>query len=277
MARLSAFSDEVSHNLNVQIEFLQDQNISSMEIRFVDGKNIVTHPPNKIIEIKKRLDDAGLSTSAIGSPIGKVSLDQPFDPHLELYKYTLEVATILDTNNIRVFSYYPGEDQNIDECIDIVLERMHKKIALLQGSNLKMVHENEAGIFGHSAANCAQMASQLDSDYFALVYDPANYVCAEHISDPFISCWPAVKPFAKHIHIKDWTLGNTLGDIPGQGQGQIRELLIELKQMNYDGYLTMEPHLSKGGQFGGETKPDQFETSVKAVRKMSDEVHLELN
>jgi len=277
MIKLSAFSDEVSHDLDTQIKFLQNQKISAMEIRFVDGKNIVTYPLNKVVEFKKVLDNAGIEISAIGSPIGKIRLDESFDQHIELFKHTLDVANALGTTNIRIFSYYAEEGRNIDGCLDIVLERMHRKIALLLGSNLKLIHENEAGIFGHSAQKCAQMASHLDSAYFGLVYDPGNFIWGEKISNPFDRCWPVMKPYVKHIHIKDWTLGNTLGDVPGEGQGQIMELVTELKKMKYDGYLTMEPHLSKGGQFGGETTSEKFETSVKAVRNMADKVQLNLN
>jgi sugar phosphate isomerase/epimerase len=60
----------------------------------------------------------------------------------------------------------------------------------------------------------------------------------------------------------------------GEGNGQIKELLAELAAMNYEGYLTMEPHLKAGGQFGGDTGPELFSKAIAAVRQLADEVGL---
>jgi len=85
-----------------------------------------------------------------------------------------------------------------------------------------------------------------------------------------------MQPYVVHIHIKDWKLGADTGSIPGQGDGQIKELLSELAQMNYKGCLTLEPHLQAGGQFGGKTGPVLFSKAIAAVRKLADEVDLRL-
>ena len=108
-----------------------------------------------------------------------------------------------------------------------------------------------------------------------LVYDPANFVWGEKITDNVETCWPVMKPYVVHVHIKDWKLGSKdIGSIPGEGDGQIKELLAELAEMNYDGCLTMEPHLQTGGQFGGSTGPELFSRAIAAVREMAAEAGL---
>jgi sugar phosphate isomerase/epimerase len=110
-----------------------------------------------------------------------------------------------------------------------------------------------------------------------LAYDPANFVWGEKITNNIESCFSVMKPYVVHIHIKDWKLGSKdIGSIPGEGDGQIKELLTELAAMNYDGCLTMEPHLQTGGQFGGSTGPELFSRAVEAVREIADEVGLNL-
>ncbi|MHC4626485.1 MAG: sugar phosphate isomerase/epimerase family protein, partial [Planctomycetota bacterium] len=66
-----------------------------------------------------------------------------------------------------------------------------------------------------------------------------------------------------------------VGSIPGEGDGQIRELLTELAAINYDGCMTMEPHLETGGQFGGTTGPELFTKAIAAVRDIATDVGLE--
>jgi sugar phosphate isomerase/epimerase len=86
-----------------------------------------------------------------------------------------------------------------------------------------------------------------------------------------------MQPYVGHVHIKDWKLGEDIGSMPGEGDGQIKELLACLSGMDYDGFITMEPHLKEGGQFGGETGPELFSEAVSAVRKLSAEVGLKLD
>lgn len=276
MVKLSAFSDEVSHDLDTQLRFLQDNNVGAMEIRFVDGRNIVYHSDASIKAIHDKLQDHGIEVSAIGTPIGKIRLDEPFEDHLDLFKKAMDVAHTLGTPNLRIFSYYAPEGSVIDSFSNEVLDRMHQQINLMIGSGLRLVHENEAHIYGHSAENCAHLASELDAAYFTLAYDPANFVWGEGIVTPMESCWSVMKSHVQHIHIKDWTKGDRLGSLPGEGDGQIHQLIRALTEDDYAGFMTMEPHLSKGGQFGGETDAADFSRSIELVRKMAGDVNMEL-
>lgn len=279
MARLSAFADEVSQDLKTQLLFLQKNNIQNIEIRFIDSKNICDYPLTAIREFKKMIDDFGIGFSALGSPIGKVRIDESFEPHMDKFKHVVAISDELGINFIRVFSYYPPDGNNIDGFEEAVLERMTRKINYLKGTdgNIQLVHENEANIFGHNAMNCALMARSLDPEYFGLVYDPANFVWGEKITDNMSSCWRELAPYVCHIHIKDWKLGDKeTGVIPGEGDGQIPELFRQLKQTNYSGYVTMEPHLSHGGQFGGETEPELFVKAIQATKQLAEQAEFQL-
>lgn len=277
MAKLSAFADEVTDDFLEQVRYLASEGISYIEPRFINQKNIMDLIKNELSDTRKIIRDFGLSVSAIGSPIGKVKLDEPFGPHLDKFKHAVDLAMFFDTPYIRMFSYYAPQGEDIDNYRDEVLERMAKKADLLKDTDVTMVHENEAEIYGHSAKNCVDIIETIDSPNLRLVYDPANFVWGEKITNNIESCWPAMKPYVVHIHIKDWKLGaEDIGSIPGEGDGQIKELLTELAEMKYDGCLTMEPHLQVGGQFGGSTGPELFSKAVDAVRKLADEVGLKL-
>jgi len=275
MAKLSAFADEVTDGFLEQVKYLASEKVGYIEPRFVDKKNLMDLTKNELNEVKKMIEDHGLKVSAIGSPIGKVKLDEPFEPHLDKFKHAVDLAMLLETPFIRMFSYYAPEGENIDNYREKVMERMAAKVEVLSDVNVTMVHENEAHIYGHTAENCVDIVKTIDSAKLRLVYDPANFVWGEKKLDNVESCWPVMKPYVVHIHIKDWKLGaKDVGSIPGEGDGQIKELLSELASMNYDGCMTMEPHLQSGGQFGGSTGPELFSRAIAAVRELSAEVGL---
>jgi sugar phosphate isomerase/epimerase len=275
MAKLSAFADEVTDNFLEQVRYLSKEHISFIEPRFINKKNIMDLTQDERNEAKKMIQDHGLKVSAIGSPIGKVRLDEPFEPHLDKFKLAIELALFFETPFIRIFSYYAPQGKKIDEYREQVMERMALKVELLNDVNVTMVHENEANIYGHTAENCVDIVKTINSPRLRLVYDPANFVWGEKITDNVKSCWPLMKPYVVHIHIKDWKLGSKdIGSIPGEGDGQIKELLAELASINYDGCLTMEPHLKTGGQFGGSTGSELFSRAIAAVREIATEVGL---
>lgn len=278
MAKLSAFADEVTDDFLGQVKYLVKERVGYIEPRFINKKNIMDLTRDELNDARKLMQDNGLKVSAIGSPIGKVRLDEPFAPHLDKFKRAVDIAILFESPYIRMFSYYAPQGRNIDEYRDQVMERMAAKVEMLKGIDVTMVHENEAHIYGHSARNCVDIARTIDSPKLRLAYDPANFVWAEGITDNVESCWPLMKPYVVHVHIKDWKLGaKDVGSIPGEGDGQIKELLAELAAMEYDGCLTMEPHLQAGGQFGGSTGPKLFSKAIAAVRKLADEVGLELS
>ncbi len=294
MAKLSAFADEVTDDFLGQVKYLAAEGIGYIELRFINRKNIMDLTGNELNEAKKMVRDYGLKVSAIGSPIGKVRIDEPFGPHLEKFKRAVKIALFFETPYIRMFSYYAPPATSIlpaaPTCVGRrwgrrsktaradyrrqVMERMSVKVEIIKNVNVIMIHENEANIYGHSAENCVDLVKTINSPKLRLVYDPANFVWSEKTADNVKSCWPLMKPYVVHIHIKDWKLGADIGSIPGKGDSQIPELLAELAALSYDGCRTMEPHLQAGGQFGGYTGPELFSQAIAAVREIAAEVGL---
>jgi 3-dehydroshikimate dehydratase len=278
MAKLSAFADEVTESFLEQVKYLAAERMGYIEPRFLNRKNIMDLAGHELNEAKKMIQDHGLKVSAIGSPIGKVRLDEPWEAHLDKFKHAVELAQFFETPYIRVFSYYAPQGKNITDYRDQVIERMLVKVELLKDKDVTMVHENETHIYGDTAERCIDLVKTVDSPNLRLVYDPGNFVWGQKITDNVKSCWPLMKPYVVHIHIKDWkVVTQELGSIPGEGDGQIRELLAELASMNYDGCLTMEPHLQAGGQFGGSTGPELFSKAIAAVRSLAAQVGLKLD
>jgi len=276
MTKLSAFADEVTEDFKAQVEFLAGEKVGHIEPRFINKKNIMDLSKGDLDEARKMIRDHGLKVSAIGSPIGKVKLDEPFEPHLDKFKHAVDLALFFETPYIRMFSYYAPEGKDINDYREQVMERMAAKVEVLADADVTMVHENEAHIYGHTADNCVDLVKTIDSPKLRLVYDPANFVWGEKMTNNVEVCWPVMKPYVVHIHIKDWKLGAAdVGSIPGEGDGQIKELLTELAAINYDGCMTMEPHLQKGGQFGGSTGPELFSRAIAAVREIAADVGLQ--
>ena len=83
--------------------------IRYIEMRGVDGKSLVHCTDSELSVIHRKLDAAGVRLSSVGSPIGKIGIEDDFAPHWELFQRTVEIAQKLDAPFIRMFSFYPPE------------------------------------------------------------------------------------------------------------------------------------------------------------------------
>ena len=117
--RLVAFADEAAPDLAGQIEAMQENGVELLEIRGVDGQNIDGISATKAKVIRKMLGFSGLAVWSLGSPFGKIGINDDFAPHLDSFKHSLELADILGAKHICLFSFYGTSD------IDSVLERLN--------------------------------------------------------------------------------------------------------------------------------------------------------
>lgn len=275
MIHLSGFADEVSVEFKGQLDFFRQNGLKFIELRFVDGVNIVNMKQGALQATKSLLDEYGIGVSAIASPIGKIALDEPFEPHFEKFKLTVTLAEYFNTKLIRIFSFYAPEGKHIDSCKDVVVARMKRMTDYVAGTDIILVQENEAGTFGHSAENCVEIAEGVNSNNLALTYDPANFVWGDGIEDNVATCFPLMKSYIKHVHIKDWKLGSrNVGSQLGDGDARIDDLVGELAKMDYNGFLSLEPHMNSGGQFGGETTPAQFRGALEKIKAICERHNL---
>jgi 3-dehydroshikimate dehydratase len=273
MFTLSAFADEIDPNPETQIDVLKKCGVRHIEFRSIHKTNVLDLTDLQISEFKSLLDRNGFRLSAIGSPIGKIKISDPFEPHLKRYGRALELCKVFDTPNIRVFSYYLPEDGEWDDYRRDVLDRMWEKLRRAEKADVRLLHENEHKIYGDSPERVRDLmetvTEQLTSPCFAAVYDPANYVFCGY--DPWKG-WQMTKQWTAHFHIKDWTAGEQHGRVAGEGQGRIPEVLAEAVKTDYDGFAVLEPHLLGGGPTGGVTGPELFPKAAEALKKVLDSV-----
>ncbi|MCR5119716.1 MAG: sugar phosphate isomerase/epimerase [Lachnospiraceae bacterium] len=149
--KISGFADEIDMSLDVQIENLKKLDIRYVEMRGVDGDNLIYHSDEKVHEIKKKLDDAGIALSALGTPLGKIGIEEDFENHFEEFKRAIEVAHMMDAENLRMFSFYIPEGENA-KWKNAVWERMGRFADYAAANDAVLLHENEKGIYGEMAA-----------------------------------------------------------------------------------------------------------------------------
>lgn len=273
---LTGFADEIDSSLDTQMDIMNRLGIKYIEMRNVNGKNLVHYTLQEVNEIKKQLDSKGFKLSAIGSPIGKINITDPFEPHLDLFKHTMEIAALMDAPYIRMFSFYMPKDRDPAEYREAVLERWNKFLAVASGFNVVLLHENEKGIYGDTPERCLDLLDTLDSKKTAAVFDPANFVQCNVETYPH--AYFLLKGRIKYFHIKDAEYATGKVVPSGLGGGQLFEILQDAFTSGFEGFLSLEPHLGSYNRhyiFDDTTEttlseggPLQFQIAADALKKI---------
>ena len=266
MWRLSAFADEISPDLDRQIETLTAERIRWLDLRGVWNKNVLDLSDDELDRTKAALDQHGIGVAAIGSPIGKIPITDPFASHLDAFHRTLAIARHLESPYVRVFSFFmpPGEEPARHR--DAVLRRLTALVRAAEAADITLLHENERHIYGDTPDRCHDLLTAIGSSRLGAVWDPANFV--NRGVRPFAEGYELLRPFIAYVHVKDAVLGEA-GAVPaGKGDGDWPATITALRDSGFDGFFALEPHLARGGRFGGFSGTDDFRTAVKAFKHL---------
>ncbi len=238
---LSGFADEINENLSEQIRVLKKLGMNHVEMRGVNGKGLVEYSMDEVKEIKKQLDAEGIRLSSVGSPIGKIQITDAFEPHMELYKHTVEIAHTMESDYIRMFSFFMPEGADYSQYTGEVMDRLGKMADYAKANDIILLHENEKDIYGDVASRCLEIQKAFYGDHFKAVFDFANFVQCKQDT---LEAYEMMKPYVAYIHIKDALWSDASVVPPGTGDGHLEEILGKFKAAGYQGFLSLEPHLS---------------------------------
>ena len=249
MVKLCAFADEYSPKLLEQIQGLKSNGISYIELRNVDGKNVLDLTLEEAKNVHQVLKDNGIKVWSIGSPIGKVDINCDFEVYKQKVHHVCKLANEFETDKIRMFSFFHAYEKS--ELVFTYLNEMCK-IASLYG--VKLHHENEKDVYGDTIERVIEIMQNVDGLYY--IFDPANYIqCGQ-------DCAVGLEKLFKttgYLHIKD-VIRETGQLVPaGYGDGNIREMI---QMVDRDIVLTIEPHLAV---FEGYSNIDNTEMSHKFI------------
>ena len=275
--KIYAFADESGGMIDHQIESMKRNGLSGLEIRNVDGTNISDITLEKAKEVRQKLDNAGLATWSIGSPIGKIHNEKDdFAAHLDKFRHTIDLAHILGAENIRMFSFFLPQDKDPAIFKNEVIDRIGQFLAIAEGSGVDLCHENEKGIYGDIAPRCLELHQAFPT--LKGVFDPANYIqCGQDTWEG----WQMLAPYIKYLHIKDALADGSI--VPsGHGIGNVQKIVTAFAQQGGSA-LSVEPHLtvfdglakleengdvSKIGKFVFASADEAFDAACNALKNL---------
>lgn len=257
-SNISCFADEIAADMETQIALLEELGIGWLEFRSGNGKNVADYTLEEAEALRLRLDRSGIRVSALGSPAGKISVEQEFAPHLEKLRHLAALAGTLGTPFIRVFSFYipdgkkqeskaprdsdnPRDSRNPRDYREEVLRRTQAMVDVAAAEGVVLLHENEKGIYGDTADRCLDLMRCFYGEHYKCTFDFANFVqCGQDTMEAY----EMLRPYIAYVHVKDARKDTGTVTPAGEGDGRVAEILRRLDGDGYRGVLSLEPHLA---------------------------------
>jgi sugar phosphate isomerase/epimerase len=260
--RLSVLTDEVSERLTEALDWAVRRGLRRVEVRMVDGANVVNLADDQVERARREIQARGLSVSAVASPLFKCALDpsrpvgtgdlfgnreEDLPTHFAKLPRAIRIARALGTRLIRIFSFWREKEPSLygGEIVD----HLRRAAAVAAEENVLLLLENETACNGGYAEEVARLAREVDRPAaLRVLWDPGNEDYGGRRAFP--EGYGHVKGLFAHVHLKDVVIdpdGKPRCVPIGSGRVRLREQILALERDGYRGLYTLETRYAPEG------------------------------
>jgi len=262
--RLSVITDEISDDIATALRVAGSLDVTAVEIRVVDGHNIVHHPEAAWRRLARELQAGGFTCPVLDSPFLKET-PVPGDPDWSTVDWStldraVEVAGVLGAPTVRVFS---GRRQDRADVSDWLVDVLAEAASRAASGGRRIAVEIEHVCTIATAAEALALRERAGTPDWGYVLDPGN---ESHLTGRPAQSGPvaALAPSIRHVHVKDVDRDGGWVRV-GSGMVGWDAQLAALRDAGYAGFLSMETHYA--------TPPAGLETatrdSVESLRELA--------
>jgi len=267
--RLAAITDEISQDLDTALRVCESLGMESVELRTVDGTQVVEHDAATVRRIGSALRGRGFGCAVVDTPFLKAAPvgEAVGDAEWTTLRRGVELAAELGAGIVRVFGgarppgaagparpvspaaagTTPREPLATAPQIRWTGDALARAGAIASDAGVRLALEIEWESAVATRAEAAEVVAAMGCDGLGIVWDPGNEARFAGAAPPD-GVDPAVAQRIVHVHVKDadangaWTrVGSGLVDWGAE--------LRTLAAAGYDGLLSLETHyqLPQGG------------------------------
>ena len=224
---LCLITDEVSPSLDEGIAFARAEGIGTVDLRVIDGRNVLALSRSELAGAGRRVRAAGLTVSCICTPLlkwsppGRASHAKGDQFGFELgdrapgvvYAQAFEAAAVLGARNLRIFSYLAYDGY----CVEDLREPIDDLLALAEKFDMKLHVENEGVCNIAGFAELEALVTAYRHPRLRALPDIAN--AYRRGMPPSAADLARLLPFTDMLHFKDYA--NAARRFVAMGEGDI--------------------------------------------------------
>lgn len=241
---LSIITDEISQNPEEAITLAAQYHFDGIELRSAWDQPVELLPEERLRALVDSARQHGLAVSAIASSFLKE--DWGKDDRSK-FDRLVKACRICGCTTVRAFSFWKSDDYS-DEAFAAYLADYDR---LLVEEGLTMTLENDPSVNLSTGIDLGRFFSRFAFGQIGILWDPGNdlYTCGGKIV-PYPDAYASVRPYVKHVHVKDAVTDGTTGKgvAVGDGEMDFAGQFRALRADGYSGWITLEPHYRLEGE-----------------------------
>ena len=265
---LTGFADEASSDFATQIKATRELGWKYIETRRINGKTLATLTDEEFDNVCAMLDESGVKINCFGSAVANWSKDprkeEDFQSSLDELNAAIPRMHKLGIKLLRGMSFVAplkdGTRPDTPEIEKLIFKKVRQLVEICADNGIVYGHENCMNYGGLSHKHTLKLLENVNHENLKLIYDTGN-PCFNYrwIGEPpytLQSSWEfysQIRDEIVYIHIKDGVA--IPGDDPfirpkcrftyaGDGMGDVRAIVNDLRERGYDGEFSIEPHLA---------------------------------
>ncbi|MGD9818942.1 MAG: sugar phosphate isomerase/epimerase family protein [Desulfomonilaceae bacterium] len=200
-------------------------------------------------EIRKQIDSSGMEISNVnafmhhadGDTYHPSWIENEPDLRLKRVDFTLrciEMAGKLGVANISTEPGGPLEDMSREEGVRLFIDGLRLVEKTARACKVRILIEPEPGLLIEKSDQFLEIIKQLDPEIFGINFDIGHFYCVGEDPSQLII---QMKPYIHHFHLEDIAPTREHHHLMlGHGDIDIHQVLDTVREINYDGYVTVE-------------------------------------
>ena len=228
MINWSAIGDQVSQDIDNQIDILYHLGFKYIEIRKISNRFIYEYSDKSIQKISKKLADIGMRCSCVSTDIGKRA-----DVNFDYFFKCIDYAKMLHAPYVRVFGGFFTKHRQL----------INYALKYAENANIMLLIENEYETNIQTPADIIKLFKEFGN--LRLLFDAGN---AYRSGMDYTMFFKTVYSYISYIHLKDINLENSkqIGTFIGKGQLKVLQMIKDLSLFGYSGFISLEPYVYLG-------------------------------
>ena len=246
-----AFSSNAYRNFSIEdtIDSIHDAGYSGIEIMCDIPHAFPPLTNEKINSIKKTLDKNMMTISNLNGfmmnaiedfhhPSWIEKSQEYRNKRIEHTKNCITLASILNAKTVSTEPGGPKTWKNPTKELDIFEDGLHDILPLTEELKINLLIEPEPNLSIENSSQFLKFIERFDSKYLGLNFDIGHFFCVNENPAKLIH---ELNPYIKHIHLED--IASTREHyhlIPGHGVIDFKSIFQSLKDIKYNGFITVE-------------------------------------
>jgi L-ribulose-5-phosphate 3-epimerase len=283
--KISLIPNDFSMDLERVFQLCREENVKYVELGFMWNKSILDLTEKEIEQVLALLEKYELKVASIQTQIMKVfppgsklakpgskNMHRDFEYNINQIDRAIELTTIFDTKYIITYSFFRFLTGISEKNWNLMFEIYGKMIEKLEAAKKIAVVECEGDTYVGTIKDYLRLFEEFKSPSIRANFDLANLLSAQpqFTRDNF----DQFHEYVNYFHIKDKKYRKFLkwlpigGSVFGEGEVPWKEVLPWFKEIGFDGFVSVEPHVH------GKEKFENGRKCVQHLQKMLIELQI---